>query len=339
MVMVDLRGLHAVKAGRKVYYYAWRGGPAIKAPYGTPEFFAEWEAAKHPGYEADKRKFSTWVELFRRSNEYKAFAKSTKRVWEPWLARISAKFGNLPLAAFDRPLVRVAIRKWRDEWHDKPRAADYAKQVLSRVCAYAVAEGVLRLNPCPGIPNVYQSDRADRIWTVDDLEHFCRHASKEVADAARLAALTGLRQGDLLSLSWGHVGTNAIEIKTAKSRRRRRAAVPLTQEIRDLLEAIPKRSTRILTNTAGLPWRGFSSSWNETLIKAEMTERDLHFHDFRGTAATNYYRAGFTIREIAETLGWSGDKVGRLIDLYVKKDEIMVDRIRRLESFTAQRNG
>jgi hypothetical protein len=30
--------------------------------------------------------------------------------------------------------------------------------------------------------------------------------------------------------------------------------------------------------------------------------RDLHFNDLSGTAATKFYIAGFTMREIAETL-------------------------------------
>jgi hypothetical protein len=47
---------------------------------------------------------------------------------------------------------------------------------------------------------------------------------------------------------------------------------------------------------------------------------------------TFVYRAGFSIREIADTLGWTEDRVERLMDCYVKRDEIMRDRIRRLEA-------
>lgn len=59
--------------------------------------------------------------------------------------------------------------------------------------------------------------------------------------------------------------------------------------------------------------------------------RDLHFHDARGAAATNYFRANFTIREIAKTMAWSEDRVERLIDRYVRQDEMLEDRVRRLE--------
>ena len=59
--------------------------------------------------------------------------------------------------------------------------------------------------------------------------------------------------------------------------------------------------------------------------------KDLHFHDARGTAATNYFRADFTTREIAEIMAWSEERVERLIDRYVKRDEILADRVRRME--------
>ncbi len=331
MVMVELKGLHRVKSKGQIYYYAWRGGPRLKSEFGTPAFFAEWESIKDTGYVADKRKFATWVELYRRSPEFKELAESTRDNWDPWLDRISAEFGDLSVAQFDRPQIRPVIRHWRDKWRDKPRTADYGKQVLSRVISYAIAEGVLKFNPCPNIPNLYHGDRSEIIWTHDDLEHLCKFASKEVEWVARLAALTGMRQGDLLKLSWSHIGKHHIEIRTGKSGGRRRALVPLTKEVKDLIASIPKRSTRVLTNSDGQPWKGFGSSWRETIIRAGMQDRDLHFHDFRGTGATNLFRAGFTMREIAQSMAWSEDKVERLIDRYVKMDEIMADRVRRLE--------
>jgi hypothetical protein len=55
------------------------------------------------------------------------------------------------------------------------------------------------------------------------------------------------------------------------------------------------------------------------------------FHDLRGTAATKLFRADLNLREIAEIMGWSEERVGRLIDRYVKRDEILRNRIRRIE--------
>jgi integrase len=54
-------------------------------------------------------------------------------------------------------------------------------------------------------------------------------------------------------------------------------------------------------------------------ISAGMSERDLHFHDLRGTAATKFYVAGLSIRVIAEILAWCEDQVERIIRRYVAR--------------------
>jgi len=36
-------------------------------------------------------------------------------------------------------------------------------------------------------------------------------------------------------------------------------------------------------------------------------------------------------REIAEIMGWAPEKVDRIIDRYVKRDEILTSRIRRID--------
>ena len=95
-------------------------------------------------------------------------------------------------------------------------------------------------------------------------------------------------------------------ITTGKSKHRREAIIPLYGALRDVLARIPKRATTILTSSKRRPWTadGFGSSFNKAKIDAGMSERDLHFNDLRGTAATKFYIAGFSMREIAETLAW-----------------------------------
>lgn len=339
VVMVELKGVHKVKSNGKTYFYAWRGGPRIHAEYGTPEFFVELQEIRDPVAKADKKKFGAWITLYLASPQYAELADTTKRVWSKWFDHIRDEFGALSVRQFARPQIRTDIEDWRDGWRDRPRAADTGKQVLSRILSFIVSKGELPTNPCEGIPNIYDTDRSDIIWEPDDIETLLKHASPEVGYAARLAACTGLRQTDLLKLSWSHIRPFSIEIKTGKSKKRnnersrsrKTAIVPLTKEIKELLELIPKVSTTILTNSKGRPWRGFGASWNKTMHDAGLHAKDLHFHDFRGTAATRFYQAGFTIREIADTLGWDEERVERIIKRYVNHEAIMRDRIRRLE--------
>jgi len=151
--------------------------------------------------------------------------------------------------------------------------------------------------------------------------------------AVDLAAETGLRVSDLLRLSWSHVGENAIVLSTGKSRHRREAVIPLHADLRTLLERIPRRSPVILTNTRKQPWTpdGLNSSFAAAMTRAKLDDRDLHFHDLRGTAATRFYVAGLSTRMIAEIMAWEEESVERIIRRYVTRGAAIKDAIRQLD--------
>lgn len=346
MAMVDLKGVHKVKARGRVYYYAWRGkdAPRLAGEPGTPEFVASLQEAQASRTRGDRTKLSGLCAMFRASDPWngrgpKPIGEKTKASWTKWLDRIQEEFGELRIKQFDRPELRPRIIKWRNSYSATPRAADMGIQVFSRLLAEGMSEGMLLNNICNGIGAIYASDRSGLIWTAEDLDKLERHASKEVFQAGRLASLTGLRQSDLLRLSWRHIKPNSIEIAAAKSGRNGRAPrvtlIPMYGTLRAYLDGLPKRNLTVLVNTDGDAWRtGFGSSWGTACDRASI--ETLHFHDLRGTAATNYYRAGLSIREIAQIMVWSEDYVEALIDRYVKKDELLLDRIRRMDEHAAR---
>jgi integrase len=216
-----------------------------------------------------------------------------------------------------------------------PRTADYGMQVLSRVLSYAVDPlGKIAGNPCEGIKQLYSTDRSEIIWTDADIAELKKTCSPEIAHAVDLAACTGLRLGDLLRLSWSHVREDegAMVMTTGKSRHRREAIVPLYDALVAVLASIPKRSTTVLTNSQQRPWKGngFGTAFNRAKIAARIDDRDLHFHDLRGTAATKFYVAGLSVRVIAEILAWSEDQVERIIRRYVVRGAATKAAIKQL---------
>jgi integrase len=79
----------------------------------------------------------------------------------------------------------------------------------------------------------------------------------------------------------------------------------------------------------GRPWTasGFATRFQRVKLK----DRDLHFHDLRGTAATKFYVAGLSIRVIAEILAWSEDQVERIIRRYVARTAATKAAIQQLQ--------
>jgi integrase len=333
---VELRGIAKVTAKGRTYYYAWRGGPRLRGEPGSPEFHASYNEAVESRRIPEPGQFKSLVIQFRASSEYKKLADTTRKNWSPWLDHIADYFGDLRIVQFDRPeKIRPVIRRWRNQWANKPRTADYGMQVLSRLLSHAVDPlGKIASNPCEGIKQLYRSDRAEIIWTDSDIADLKKTCPVEVAHAVDLASHTGLRLSDLLRLSWSHVGEDAIVFATGKSRGRREAIIPLYDDLRKVLASIPKRSPTILSNQLFRPWKsnGFGTAFNRAKIRAGMNDRDLHFHDLRGTAATKFYIAGLSIRVIAEILAWSEDQVERIIHRYVGRAAATKEAIRRLNA-------
>lgn len=329
MAKIDWKiGPYPVRSKGRLYWYAWRKqkGDSVSPPQllgepGSPEFVQSYAEALANRRAPDTGRFRSLVIAYK-TEAFSSLSTSTQRVWTPWLDRISDYFGDLRIAQFDRPeKIRPIIRRWRAQWAEKPRTADLGMQVLSRVLSHGVELGMIASNPCEGIKQLYSADRSNIIWTDADILQLKAMCSSDVADAADLAAHTGLRLSDLLRLSWSHIGADAIRITTGKSRHRREALIPLYDDLRAVLARIPRRSTAVLTNVRRRPWtaNGFGTAFNRAKIAAGMHDRDLHFHDLRGTAATKFYVAGLSERVIAEIMGWEEQHVAKIVRRYVDR--------------------
>ena len=341
-----LKGLHKVrKPGRtgEFYYYAWRnGGPRIDEEYGSDEFLACFLRAREEHKAPDKTRFRGVVTDYKASSDFTGLALSTKKKWETWLDEIIDTFGDLQVRAFDHTKeIKRAIRKWRDRRADRARSADYGMQVLSRVLSFAVEQGDLNTNACTGFRPLYSSDRSEIIWTDADIAQVKSVASKELGWAIDLAAHTGLRAGDLVRLSWSHVGEDIIEIPTGKSRGRKSAIIPLYDALRAVLGRIERRSPVVLTNALKhRPWTrdGLGTMFHNAKVDAKMGGRGLHFHDLRGTAVTKFYLDGLAIREIAEIMAWEESQVERIIKKYVSGNAATKALIEKLNRAKQERN-
>lgn len=145
-----------------------------------------------------------------------------------------------------------------------------------------------------------------------------------------LAKDTGQRQGDLLVLPWSAYDGEWIRLRQSKTGRR--VEIPVTRELRAVLEATPRIGPVILTNAKGRPWRNnaFRNAWRRLSRKAGIT--DLTFHDLRGTAVTRLAEAGCTQAEIATITGHSLRDVGAILERYqARTAKLAISAIAKLE--------
>ena len=152
-----------------------------------------------------------------------------------------------------------------------------------------------------------------------------------------LAINTGQRQGDLLRLPW-----SAYDGTTIKLRQRKTGAyvpIPVADALKNALDAAPRRSPIMLTNSDGKPWSesGFQRAWGKATARAGIV--GLTFHDLRGTAVVTLARAGCNEVEIYSITGHKpGDVQAILTTHYLPRDtEVASNAIAKLNQYKAQK--
>ena len=229
-------------------------------------------------------------------------------------------------------------------WRDKlavgsgRRQADYAWTVLARVLSWALDRGLVAANPCERGGRLYRGSRAESIWTDADEAAFLSRAPAHLHLPLLLALWTGQRQGDLLRLPWSAYDGTHIRLRQSKGGRR--VTITVGAPLKAALDAAPKRSPIILTNSDGKPWTsdGFRASWRKACASAAV--RGVTFHDLRGTAVTRLASTQSTISEIASITGHSLRDVHAILDThYLARDQVSGENaIRRLEKRTETPN-
>jgi integrase len=333
----------------KTYHYAWKGGPPLPFSYGSPEFataflHATASRASTPDptkifqVEIDKyllsrgkRKrgsgFSGFLELAERTQaDYRKYIKSD----------IEPQFGEMPLAALEDKRARGTFLDYRDELAAiSERRADYVMQVLSVILSFAVDRGVISRHPLLKIGRVYDGSRADKIFTDEMEAQFVNGARPDMGAALTLAIAIGQRAGDVLSLPWDRYDGTVVQVKQRKTGRL--VPVPLLDEVRDMLDRMPRKGATILTNLSGEPWTygGFSAVFNDEMKRLGI--EGAAFGDARGTTVTRLRRAGASNAEIGAITGHSNAEISRILEKhYAAYDPVLANQaIAKLAAYYA----
>ena len=341
---VPLKGINSITkrladGSWRTYWYAWKGGPPLRGKPGAPEFIASYNEAVAKKIAPPSGVLLTLLFKFQESAEFQfGISPRTRRDYIKQIKRIEKAFGDFPIKALDDPRATSVFLEWRDKLAQTSlRQADYAYSTLSRVLSWAQKRRLISENPCAKGGKLYHGTRVDKIWSENDVACFLRTAPPYLRLAMLLAINIGQRQGDLLRLPWSaYDGTN---IKLRQKKTGAYVPVPVSDELKAALDAAPRRSPIMLTNSDGKPWSesGFQGAWGKTTMRAGI--RGLTFHDLRGTAVVTLARAGCNEVEIYSITGHKpGDVRAILTAHYLPRDaEVASNAIAKLNEYKKTR--
>jgi integrase len=283
------------------------------------------------------------IDRWRSSPEWEALCTTTKKTWGTALNVIGRKWGRSPLMVFYDPRTIPHIIQWRDSRKATPTAADNGVKVLRALLKFGRFQVGSTTNIAAGIPCLYAGgDRAEIIWLPEEIELFVETAlsmgKRGVADAVRLAAVTGLRRADLVTVSEVHLKPAAIFKKALKKsgRNRRHVTIPRVHALEQLLGELQGRPRRegvetLLVDDQGRSWHPDRLTREIAIVrdliglvhKEEITGkvRKKHLHDLRGTFVTKLITdTDLDDQQIARIMGWAANEVETIRVIYVDQD-------------------
>lgn len=335
---VQLKGVNAstkqlADGSKRTYWYAWKGGPRLSGQPGSLEFAASYHTAVEARSAPIEGTLQAVLDAYEKSSNFRALAPRSQRDYRRHLKEIEAEFGDFPLEALEERGARRVFLNWRDKVGiNSPRSADYKFSVLARALSWGLDRGMIPVNPCRRPSRLYQGNRSQMTWSVQDEAAFLENAPQHLHLALLLALWTGQRQGDLLRLPWSAYDGEVIRLRQRKTRAS--IAIPVGAKLKVALDQTERRADTILTTAKGKPWSedGFRTSWGKACAKAGI--RGLTFHDLRGTAVTRLALAGCSTSEIATVTGHSLRDAEAIIDSrYLRRDPgLAISAIKKLEA-------
>lgn len=157
----------------------------------------------------------------------------------------------------------------------------------------------LAINPMKGIRLPAAGAPRCRRIEQDELDRLLAGAMDRawyLAPIIRFAVATGMRRGEILSLTWADINLERRIARLPMTKNGKSRNVALSPLALKVLGSMPT-SERVFPVSAN----AFRLSW--VRLTASLGLRGLRFHDLRHEAISRFFDAGFTIPEVASVSG------------------------------------
>ncbi|MDR3391372.1 MAG: site-specific integrase [Sulfuriferula sp.] len=181
--------------------------------------------------------------------------------------------------------------------------------IISHLFTIAAKEwGMSLVNPIDSIRKPKADNARDRRLDKDELIRLL--AACSLSDSHLLPYLvefameTGMRLGEILSITWDMVNYTDKTIKLSTTKNGDSRTVPLSSHAIYLLKNMPKGEDSDKVKHIFYTWKRSDSikrSWHTALNRAGIT--NFHFHDLRHEATTRFFEKGFNVMEVASITG------------------------------------
>jgi len=288
----------------------------IRAPFGTPEFDAEYQAAlaarpRPAKTETTSGSLAWLIERYRETTAWTNLSSATRRQRENIFRQVVEAAGKVPSSK----ITTGSIERGRDRRINTPAQARHFLDAMRGLFRWAVKARIIKTDPTTGVddPPRPKSD-GFRVWTEDDVAAYEQRWPLGTHQRVWLTVLlcTGLRRGDAVRLGRQHVRDEVASLKAEKTDTW--VELPILPELAEILKAGPCGDLTFICGKNGKPLtkESFGNEFREACKAAGVPGSA---HGLRKLAATRAANNGATVAELEAIFGWHG---GRMASLYTK---------------------
>ena len=305
--------------GAVVWYVRRKRGPRIRltAPYGSPEFFDQYQAALTGQQAKSKSRLPvgslSWLwDRYRDSVAWSQLSKATHRQRENVMKHILAAHGDAPATAITTRHVRDGI----DRRKDKLGAARHFLETVRGLYKWAVEAEFVPTDPTDGIKTPRSKGSTGfHVWTEEECQRFEARWPRGTWERLAFDVLlyTGLRRGDVVRVGRQHMKDGLLVIKTEKTKET--AYIPIFSP---LLEALEQGPTGDLTFIVGKNGKNLTKESFGNLFRKACQAAGVpgSAHGLR-KAMTNRVAHSLTDAELEALFGW--ERGSRVTPIYTNK--------------------
>jgi integrase len=189
-----------------------------------------------------------------------------------------------------------------------PATVNRELQVLSKVFSMAYDNGLVEANPMRRVHKLREAPARERYLTDDEekrLFEILVGRRAHVRPIVVVALQTGMRQGEILGMTWANVDFEQKTIYVAHTKTGRPRKLPMNNpvevELRSLKQDASSEEHVFSYARTGLKLTTFRHAWEGACTEAKIS--GLRFHDLRHTFATRLRGKGVHEMDIMTLLG------------------------------------
>jgi integrase len=193
---------------------------------------------------------------------------------------------------------------WPPRGPTKPASVNRELACFKTIFNKAMKNGKAERIPAQGVRLLKENNERDRMLNPEEYARLLAHCPEHLKPVVKLAYYTGMRQGEILNLTWGQLDIKEgfIRLNPEHTKTNDGRLVPLTRELVEMFQAMPRRLPSVLVFTYAGRQVGTTKKAFTTACKCAGIE-GFTFHDLRHTAMNNLRLQGHDYFRIMAATG------------------------------------